>query len=199
MADDKRSRDKQAHDQERRQRERALEEHLERTGEPEPPVPDEDIADIGKELDGLDYPATGAEVVESVGDKLVESVAGDYRVEELVPGTEGAEFESPSEVRERIQRPTVAEAMKRVAEASETVQHTEFGESQREVYEKTFRELKTIDAEDEDEGVQAISDWVVEQIREKERIPGSRDVRRQAAKFCRANGYSVRNDEWLGI
>ena len=199
MADDKKSRDKQAHDQERRQRERAVEEELERTGEPEPPVPDESIAEIGEELDGLEYPATGAEVVESVGDQVVESVAGDYRVEELVPDTEEERFESPSEVRERIQRPTVAEAMKRVLEASETVQHAEFGESQREAYEKTFRELKTIDAEDEDEGVQAIGDWIVEQIREKEKLPGSRDVRRQAAKFCRANGYSVRNDEWLGV
>ncbi|MFP4188332.1 MAG: hypothetical protein ACLFR5_02865 [Halobacteriales archaeon] len=199
MADDKKSRDKQAHDQERRQRERALEEQLERMGEPEPPIPDENIADIEKELGGLEYPATGAEVVESVGGHVIESVTEDYRVEELVPDTEEEKFGSPSEVRERIQRPTVAEAMKRVVEASETVQHTGFGESQREADEKTFRELKTIDAEDEDEGVQAIADWIVEKIREKEKLPESRDVRRQAAKFCRANGYSVRNDEWLGI
>jgi len=44
-----------------------------------------------------------------------------------------------------------------------------------------------------------MGDWIVEQIREKEKKPGSRAVRREAAKFCRANGYEVRNDEWLGV
>lgn len=199
MADDKKSRDKQAHDQERRQRERALEEQLERMGEPEPPIPEEGLAEVEEELDNIEYPATGAEVVESVGEHVVESLTDNYRIQELVPDTEGEEFESPSELRRRVRRPTVAEAMKRVVEAGETVQHAEFGSSQLEAYEKTFRELKTIDAEDEDEGVRAIADWIVEQIHQKEKLPGSRDVRRQAAKFCRANGYSVRNDEWLGI
>jgi hypothetical protein len=199
MADDKKSRDKQAHDQERRQRERALEEQLERMGEPEPPIPEEGLAEVEEELDNIEYPATGAEVVESVGEHVVESLTDNYRIQELVPDTEDEEFESPSELRRRVRRPTVAEAMKRVVEAGETVQHAEFGSSQLEAYEKTFRELKTIDAEDEDEGVRAIADWIVEQIHQKEKLPGSRDVRRQAAKFCRANGYSVRNDEWLGI
>ena len=199
MADDKKSRDKQAHDQERRQRERALEEQLERMGEPEPPIPEEGLAEVEEELDNIEYPATGAEVVESVGEHVVESLTDNYHIQELVPDTEDEEFESPSELRRRVRRPTVAEAMKRVVEAGETVQHAEFGSSQLEAYEKTFRELKTIDAEDEDEGVRAIADWIVEQIHQKEKLPGSRDVRRQAAKFCRANGYSVRNDEWLGI
>lgn len=199
MADDKKSRDKQAHDQERRQRERAVEEQLERMGEPEPPIPEEGLAEVEEELDNIEYPATGAEVVESVGEHVVESLIDNYRIQELVPDTEDEEFESPSELRRRVRRPTVAEAMKRVVEAGETVQHAEFGSSQLEAYEKTFRELKTIDAEDEDEGVRAIADWIVEQIHQKEKLPGSRDVRRQAAKFCRANGYSVRNDEWLGI
>jgi hypothetical protein len=89
--------------------------------------------------------------------------------------------------------------MKRDIEASETVPNKEVGRSQREAYEKTFRSLKAIDADDDDEGITVMTDWIVERIREKERIPGSRDVRREAAKFCRSNGYTVRNDEWLGV
>jgi hypothetical protein len=88
--------------------------------------------------------------------------------------------------------------MKRVVEASEALRNTEFNWAQRKAYEKTFEELKAIDADD-DEGIEAISDWIVERIHDKETLPSSRGVRREAAKFCRANGYQVRNDEWLGI
>jgi len=51
----------------------------------------------------------------------------------------------------------------------------------------------------DDAGVRAIGDWTVERIRENRKLPTSRDVRRRAATFCRANGYQVRTDEWLGI
>lgn len=44
-----------------------------------------------------------------------------------------------------------------------------------------------------------IGDWIVGRIRETEKLSGSRDVRRQAATFCRANGYEIRTDEWLGV
>jgi len=89
--------------------------------------------------------------------------------------------------------------MKRVVEAADEHQSASFGTSQRDGYERTFWELKAIDADDDDEGIQVIADWIVERIHEKETLPASRDVRRQAAKFCRSNGYSVRNDDWLGI
>jgi hypothetical protein len=85
-----------------------------------------------------------------------------------------------------------------VIEASKELPNTEFSWSQRKAYETTFQELKAVDADD-DEGIQAISDWIVDRIHDKGKLPSSRDVRRQAAKFCRANGYQVRNDEWLGI
>lgn len=62
------------------------------------------------------------------------------------------------------------------------------GGFQRDAYVKTFAELEAIDADDDDEGIRAIADWIVERIREKETLPGSRDVRREAAKFCRSNG-----------
>lgn len=55
-----------------------------------------------------------------------------------------------------------------------------------------------IDAVDDDEGIQAISDWIVKRIRDEETLP-TRAVHREAAKFYRTNGYQVRNGEWLGI
>lgn len=199
MADDKKGRDKKARDAERRQRERDITAELERGDETEPPVDAAELGDFEAELDSLTFPATGTEVIAAGGDREVESVDGTYTLEELVPDTDVETFDSPSAVRVRVQRPTIAAAMKRIVEASETLQNEGLGGSQREAYERTLRELKAIDADDDDEGVRAISDWIVERIRDEEELPGSRAVRRQAAKFCRANGYQVRNDEWLGI
>ncbi|MFD1597406.1 hypothetical protein [Halobellus rarus] len=199
MADDRSGRDKQARDSDRRQRERDLAAELARGDEPEPPFDAADLVDVESELESLTFPATGAEIVAAVGDRAIESPAGRYTIEELVPAADAETFESPVAVSARIQRPTIAAAMKRVVEAADTLPNTELSESQRDAYEKTFRALKAIDADDDDEGIRAIGDWIVERVREKETLPGSRDVRRQAAKFCRANGYQVRNDEWLGI
>jgi hypothetical protein len=196
MADKKKSRDKQAHDEDRRQRQRDMEEAQERMGESEPPIDDADIAGIG--LDSLSYPATGADIAENFGDDVIESSDESYRVKELVPETEAEKFNSSSDIEERLKRPTVAEAMKRVVEALGEVQHAGFGSSQRDAYEKTLRELKDIDADDDDEGVNVVTDWIVERIHEKEKLPGSRAVRKRAAEFCRENGYEIRNDEWLG-
>lgn len=199
MADDKRGREKQARDAENRQDERDIIAALEREDETEPPLDPSALTDFEADLDGLSFPATGAEVVDAVGDHPVESDAGTHTVADLVPETDAAVFDDPETVRLRVQRPTVAAAMKRLVEASETLQQENLQGSQRKAYEKTLRELRGIDADDDDEGVQVITDWIVERIHEKEKLPGSRAVRREAAKFCRANGYEVRNDEWLGI
>lgn len=199
MADDKRGREKQARDDDRRQRERSIAAELERQDETEPPVDSEELADFESELESLEFPATGSEIVAVIGDRKIKADDRSYSVEELVPKTDAETFDSPSAVRVRVQRPTVAAAMKRVTEATETLPNTDLGESQRKGYEKTFRELKAIDADDDDEGIQAISEWIVDRIHDKEKLPSSRAVRRQAAKFCRRNEYEVRNDEWLGI
>lgn len=199
MADDKRGRDKKAHDDDRRQRERDIVAELERMDETEPPVDAAELEDLETELDTLEFPVTGAELVAAVGDREIESVDRTYTVSELVPETEEETFDSPSEIRVRVQRPTVATAMKRIVEASDTIQNVELRGSQRETYEKTLRELEAIGADDDDEGIQVVTDWIVEQIHDKQSLPGSRAVRRRAAKFCRANGYQIRNDEWLGI
>ncbi|WP_096389635.1 DUF5789 family protein [Halopenitus persicus] len=199
MADDKRGRDKQAQDAERRQQEREIATELERGDEREPPVNTEELADFEAGLEELAFPATGVEVVAAIGDREIESVGGSYSIEELIPETDEVTFDSPAAVRVQVQRPTVAAAMKRVVEASKTLHNTDFGWTQHKAYEKTFQELKAIDADDDDEGIQAISDWIVKRIHDEETLPTSREVRREAAKFCRTNGYQVRNDEWLGI
>ncbi|MHC3380026.1 DUF5789 family protein [Haloarcula sp. H-GB5] len=199
MADNKNGREAQARNEERRQRKRAIAEELERADEPEPPVDPAELAYFETELESLEFPATAAMVVATVGDHEIESVDGTYTVADLLPDVEVESFESPAEVRTRVQRPTVAGAMKRVVEAADEHQSASFGASQRDGYERTFRELRAIDADDDDEGIRVVADWIIERIHEKETLPGSRDVRRQAAKFCRSNGYSVRNDEWLGI
>lgn len=199
MADDKGGRDKQAQDADRRQRERNIVAELERWEETEPPVDERELGDLEVALDSVEFPATGAEVVATVGDRELDSAEGRHAVAELVPETDSETFETPEDVRVRVQRPTIAASMKRVLEASETVSNVSLGTSQREAYEKTLRALKTVDADDEDEGVRYITDWVVDRIHEKDRIPGSRAVRREAAEFCRSNGYEVRSDEWLGV
>ena len=172
---------------------------LEHSEEIVPPVEAEELADLEAELEELTFPATGIEVVAAIGDREIESAEGRFRIEELVPETDEETFDSPAAVRVQVQRPTVAAAMKRVVEASETLRNTDFSWTQRKAYEKTFKELKAIDADDDDEGIQVISDWIVKRIRDREMLPTSRAVRREAAKFCRTNGYEVRNDEWLGI
>lgn len=197
MADDKRGREEQAQNEKRRQRERDMKSDRARGDEPEPPAAD--IEEVESALDELDFPTTGTEIVATVGDHAVTTRDGHYTFGDLVPATEAETFDSPAAVSAQVQRPTVAAAMKRVIEASDTLPNAELPWSQRRAYETTFRELAAIDADDDDEGIRAISDWIVERIDEKEKLPGSRDVRRQAAKFCRANGYQIRTDEWLGV
>ncbi|WP_255152864.1 hypothetical protein [Halorarius halobius] len=199
MADDKNGRDKQARDADRRQRERDVAVELERGDEPEPPIDSAALDELDSELESLEFPVTGSEVVAVIGDRDIESDDESYTVEELVPAIDSETFDSPSAVRVRVQRPTVAAAMKRVLEAAETLPNTDLSESQRDAYEKTFRELKAIDADDDDEGIRAVTDWIVKRIQENETLPGSRAVRQHAATFCRTNGYEIRNDEWLGI
>ncbi len=199
MADDKKGRDKQARDAEKRQRKREIAAELERGDEPEPPIDPADLADFERALESLEFPVTGAEVVAAVGDHELESPAEVYTVDELVPDAGAETFDSPAEVRTRVQRPTIAAAMKRVVEASDTLPNATLAGSRKNGYEKTFRELKAVDADDDDEGIPAIRDWIVAYIDDKGKLPGSRAVRREAAKFCRQNGYQVRNSEWLGI
>jgi len=199
MADDKDGRENQAQNEERRQRERAVSEHLERYDEPEPPIDEATLDEVDADLEAVSFPATGSEVVAAVGDREVAASDKSYVLAELLPDADEETFDRPEDVRYRIAKPTIAAAMKRIVEAIDEVPNRDLGRSHRDAYERTFRELKAIDAVDEDEGITVIADWIVERVEQKQDLPGSRDVRRQAAKFCRKQGYSVRNDEWLGV
>lgn len=199
MADDKRGRDKQAHDEETRQRERDMAMARERGDEPEPPIPARELGQLEAELETLSFPVRASEVVAILGVRTIESGDETYRLEELLPETTEETFDSPAAVSVQVARPTIASAMKRIIEASETVSDEDFGASRRAAFKKTLAALAAIDADDDDEAIDAITDWIVEKTRDAGKLPGSRAVRRQAAKYCRANGYEIRNDEWLGI
>ncbi|MUW14593.1 hypothetical protein GJ633_07840 [Halorubrum sp. CBA1125] len=199
MADDKSGREKQAADEDRRQRERAIAAELERGDEAEPPVDAAELADLEAALQPLTFPATGREIVAAVGDREVASVDGTHAVADLLPDADMETFDAPAVVSERVRRPAVAAAMKRVVEAAATLPNEAFGRSQQEAFERSFRALSDVNELDDEAGVRAVADWVVDRIREKEVIPGSRDVRRYAAMYCREHGYEVRDDEWLGV
>lgn len=199
MPDDRSGRDKQARDEANRQRKRAMLEELERSDETEPTVEEASIDGLDEALESLAYPASGIAVVEAAGDREVEAGGATHPVTELVPETEDVQFDSPQAVLDRVTRPTSAAAMKRIQEAVATLPNATLDGSQWTAYERTLRELVAVTPDDDDEGVAVVTDWIVDRIAEKKKLPGSRDVRRRAAKYCRENGYKVRNDEWLGV
>lgn len=199
MPDDKRGREKQARNADRRQRERAIAEELDRMGDPEPTVDEVELARFEAALEQLNFPVTGTDVVSEMGHRDLEGERTSYSVAELVPATESEFYETPEAVRKQVQRPTVARAMKRIIEATATRQGVSLDGSQREAYERTFKELEGIDPVDEDEGIGVMIDWILSELEESGDLPGSRAVRRRAAKVCRSQGYEVRNDEWLGV
>ncbi|OYR46848.1 hypothetical protein [Halorubrum sp. Hd13] len=199
MADDKAGREDQARDEENRQRRRDVDAELERGDEPEPELDTADLGEVEPELERLEFPVTGAEIVSTIGDREVASPTERHTVEQLVPDTDRVVFDSPDRVRVQIRRPTVAAAMKRIVETSEVLPNEELDGSQYDAYERTFQELERVSPDDEDEAIAAIRDWVVERIREKGALPASRGVRRQAAKVARREGHQIRNSDWLGI
>ena len=199
MADDKNGREKQAADEDRRQREREIADELERGDEGEPAVTDAALADLEAALESLSFPATGREIIATAGDHEVGSVDGTHAVADLFPDADMESFDAPAAVSKRVRRPAVAVAMKRVVEAAATLPDEEFGRSQHEAFERSFRALSDVDELDDDDGVRTVADWVVAEVHERRTVPGSRDVRRRAAAYCRENGHEVRDDEWLGV
>ena len=92
MADTKDGRERQARDEENRQRIRAMREELERGDEPEP----EDL------LADEEYPLTADELRAEYPDHEVRTDDGTERLEDLLAPAEGETFDSPAEVRERL-------------------------------------------------------------------------------------------------
>ena len=206
MPDTRDGREEQAHHAERRQRERELAEAIARGEEPEPDpaleaVDADDLAAVESALADLSYPATGEAVVEAVGDRELATGERTYTVGDLISGSGRVRFDSPETIRARLARPTVAAALRRITQAVGTVETL----SDREIderlaaYERTCRELVAVAPDDYEDGIQVVTDWVVDVVRGAERLPSSRAVRRRAAVYCRANGHEFGEDSWLDV
>lgn len=105
MADDKAGRDKQAHDEERRQRKRELAESRDRGDEAKPMLddPGRRLGDLDDALEAHEYPTTTHELIEACGDYEVESRGGWRSVAELLTPTDQVTYDSADDVRHRIQ------------------------------------------------------------------------------------------------
>lgn len=106
MADDKNGREEQARNEERRQREREMQEARDRGDEAEPVQDDTGrrLGDLDEALADHDYPTTADELVEAYGDREVEAQGGSESVDEvLAPVDDDETYDSPDEVRDRIQ------------------------------------------------------------------------------------------------
>ncbi len=153
------------------------------------------LDELESTLDVVSFPSTGADLAATVGNEPLEP--GTLTVGDLVPDSES--FESAEALRRRLERPDVAAAMKRIVEAAATLPDAGPWGSQRDAYFRTLREVAALDDTDENAALEEVTDWIVARVEETETLPGSRDVRREAATVCRANGHEIRNDEWLGV
>ena len=104
MADNKKGRDKQADDQERRQRERELTEARDRAGEVEPPLnhPDHELGDLNAALETIHYPTTTDELIEVYGDRTVHSQRGSTAIRNVLALIDNETYDSADEVRTRM-------------------------------------------------------------------------------------------------
>ncbi|MFC3478505.1 DUF5789 family protein [Halobacterium litoreum] len=192
MGDTKEGRENQARAEERRQRERALREELDRWHETEPPRA------LANELDELDYPATTDAVVAAVGDHEVAVADEQIPVAEVVERSGRDRFDSAADARQQIGRPTVAAALRRIRAASDEAGRRAQFRAKEEAFERTLQSLESLSEDDEDEGIAVVTAWILDSLDANGKLPESRRVRKQAVAFCRANGYEVRNDSWLG-
>jgi hypothetical protein len=105
MADNKNVRDKQADDEERRQRERELQEARDRADEPEPidSESNDQLGDLDEELEYHDYPTTTDELISAYGDHEVETQGGSKTIKEVLAPIDNELYKSADDVRNRIQ------------------------------------------------------------------------------------------------
>jgi hypothetical protein len=192
MGDTKQSRDKQAHDEDDRARRRAVEEELARFHETEPPRGLDDA------LEALEYPAPAERVAEAAEEYEVQTETDAIPVAEIIAETNRETFESPADVREKVQRPSVAASLRRLRDVSREAGLEDEFRNREDVYRTTLRALEDVDADDDDEGVAAVTAWIVAEMQDEQRLPSSRKTRQRGAAFCRDRGYEIRDDSWLG-
>lgn len=92
----------------------------------------------------------------------------------------------------------VKSALHSIAEVDDSVTEKDDLEQQYEMYRKTFEALEDVDADDENEGITVVTEWIIDQIETTGQRPSSKAVRQRATQFCRHNGYDIPDDSWLG-
>lgn len=104
MGDTKKGREKQANDEERRQRERELTEALERGDEPRPEGEDDgELGGLDRALEDHEYPTTAADVITAHGDREIETQDGRESLEAVLePVDDDERYDSPDDVRSRV-------------------------------------------------------------------------------------------------
>lgn len=104
MVDDKRGREKQADDDERRQRERKVAEARTRADEAGPMRDDpvDQLGDLDEALETHDYPTTTDDLIEAYGDYQIETQGGWESLDEVLAPTDNQTYVSAHDVRSRI-------------------------------------------------------------------------------------------------
>ena len=69
------------------------------------------------------------------------------------------------------------------------------GRSRRRAYEKSIEAVAELAGKTEAE---RLATWIETTIRDKEKLPSSRRVRKEGAEICRDAGHSVSTNDWLG-
>jgi hypothetical protein len=105
MTDNNTSGDKQADDEERRQRERDREEARDRADEAAPvhDAPGERLGDLDEALETHDFPTTTDELIAAYGDYEVETQGGSTSINEVLAPIDNETYDSAVDVRNRIQ------------------------------------------------------------------------------------------------
>ncbi|MFC7080682.1 hypothetical protein [Halorussus caseinilyticus] len=69
------------------------------------------------------------------------------------------------------------------------------GRSRRRVYEKSIEEVRKTAGKTEAE---RLAMWIETTIREEEKLPSGKQVRKKGAEICRDVGEAVSTNDWLG-
>lgn len=92
----------------------------------------------------------------------------------------------------------VTTAMRKIADVDNlAADEPDDREQQHEMYRKTLSALVEIDADDENEGVTVVTNWIIDYIKETGERPSSKAVRERAREFCEHNDYELPDDSWL--
>jgi len=124
-------------------------------------------------------PATGAEIIAAIGDRDIGPSAERYTVEQLVPETDKVQFDSP----DRVRVPDTATHGRHGHEADRGGQRDAAERGARWIATRRLREdlrrTRAVSPDDDDESIGVVRDWVVDRIRDKEKLPTSRQIRRR--------------------